>query len=100
LSPAVSGQDFCEPCSNKELDGFEAGRLLVDRYPEQYRDTGDASEIDVFAVLQLFQVNDYSGCLQHAVRKILISSKPAYRDIREARDTLTRWMQLNQGTEV
>jgi hypothetical protein len=54
------------------------------------------SEIDVFAINQLFQVNDPSGCLQHAIQKLLLSgNKPSSQSIREARDTLTRWLQLN-----
>jgi hypothetical protein len=92
----LPGRDFCEPCESKE----EATLSLSEKYPEQYKSVGDATEIDAFAVHQLFQLQDPSGCLQHASRKLLMSGTPVYRDIREARDTLTRWLQLNQGLNV
>ena len=85
--------DFCFACESKE----EVGLSLSQQYPDQYKDVGDLSEIDAFAIHQLFQLQDPSGCLQHASRKLLTSGKPSYKDIREARDTLTRWLQLNQG---
>lgn len=92
----LPGRDFCEPCENKE----EATLSLSMKYPDQYKDVGDITEIDAFAVHHLFQLQDPSGCLQHASRKLLMSGTPAYKDIREARDTLTRWLQLNQGTNT
>jgi hypothetical protein len=72
-------------------------QLLHVRYPDQYKPVGDTAEIDVFAINQMFRVQDPSGCLQHAIRKLLMSSsRPTPNaDIREARDTLTRWLQLN-----
>lgn len=71
---------------------------MAERYPDTYKSVGDMAEIDVFAVHHLFQIQDHSGCLQNASMKLLLSgaSKTTYRDIREARDTLTRWLQLNQ----
>ena len=98
----AAGQDFCEPCSNADLEGFGAGRSLVDQYPHQYKATGDITELDVFAVHQLFQIQDYSGCIQHASRKLLMAGveQPFHKDIREARDTLTRWLQLQQGMKT
>ena len=86
------GRDFCEPCENKEA----ATLSLSSKYPDQYKDVGDLTEIDAFAVHQLFQLQDPSGCLQHASRKLLVTGAPLYRDILEARDTLTRWLQLNK----
>lgn len=89
---SVSGSDFCEPCLTRD----SADSSLSDRYPEQYRSLGDLAEIDVFAVHHLFQIQDPSGCLQHASRVLLSSGQPDFRAIREARDTLTRWLQLNK----
>jgi len=94
---AVVGSDFCAPCLNKEeATGLGSQLTLADRYPEQYKSLGDATEIDAFGVHHLFQIQDPSGCLQHASRKLLVGGEPVYRDVREARDTLTRWLQLNQ----
>lgn len=91
----LPGNDFCEPCQNKDTGGLS----LSEQYPDQYKSVGDIAEIDVFVVHHLFQIQDPSGCLQHASRKLLLSGsgQPVYKDIKEARDTLTRWLQLNQG---
>ena len=93
INRAEAHQDFCEPCNSKELPGFEPGDLS-EKYPQQYKSVGDMESIDVFAVHHLFQLQDPSGCLQHASRLLL--SNPDARAVREARDTLTRWLQLNQ----
>lgn len=97
-NPASAG-DFCIPCVNREVDHPDATtQTLAERYPDQYRALGDYSEIDVYGVLHLFEIPDLSGCLQQATMKLLMTgtSQQLYRDVREARDHLTRWLQLNQ----
>lgn len=70
------------------------------KYPKYYKPVGNLQEIDVYAVHKLFKIQDPSGCIQHASKKLLLSGvrtggKSAYDDIREARDTLTRWLELH-----
>lgn len=89
---AQGGRDFCEPCENKE----EGALPLSSKYPDQYKALGDITEIDAFAVHQMFQIQDPSGCLQYASRALLMSGAPVYKNIREARDVLTRWLELNR----
>ena len=74
---------------------------LADLYPQYYRDVRHLDVIDVYRIHALFRVDDPSGCLQHADKKILLSGvrtggKPKIEDIREARDTLTRWLEMAQ----
>jgi hypothetical protein len=69
-------------------------------YPKYYKSVGSLTEIDVYAVHHLFCIQDSSGALQHASKKLLLSGvrtggKTKYQDIREARDTLNRWLELN-----
>ena len=94
--------DFCIPCLDQAAmkDDELSAQTMSNRYPENYKDLGDLSEIDVFAVHELFQIVDFSGCLHDASRKLLMSSvrngtKTQYENIKEARDSLTRWLQLN-----
>ena len=73
---------------------------LAEKYPKYYKKVGSLTEIDVYAVHHLFNIQDPSGCIQHASKKLLLSGvrtggKSAYDDIKEARDTLTRWLELN-----
>lgn len=73
-------------------------------YPKYYKDVSDVEELDVYHVHQIFNIQDPSGAIQHASKKLLLSGvrtggKSFYDDIREARDTLNRWLQINQQTK-
>lgn len=78
------------------------GKSLAQQYPQYYKDVAYLSEVDVYAVHKLFDIQDPSGCIQHASKKLLLSGvrtggKSVYDDIREARDTINRWLELNQS---
>lgn len=97
--------DFCDECTRKtntaHTNEAEASKSLSERYPQYYKPVGDLTEIDVYAVHFLFNIQDPSGALQHSSKKLLLSGvrtggKSQYKDIKEARDTLTRWLQLNE----
>lgn len=73
---------------------------LAQKYPAYYKSVQDYDYIDAYAVHHLFAIQDNSGMLQHASKKLLLSgvrsgNKSKYKDIKEARDTLNRWLELN-----
>lgn len=75
------------------------------KYPKYFRDVSHLTHIDVYAVHQLFGINDPSGCIQHASKKLLLSGtrtggKSALDDIREARDTLNRYLEMHNEKAV
>lgn len=77
---------------------------MSERYPEYYKDVSHLDEVDVYAVHELFNVGDPSGALHHASKKLLLSGqrtggKSKYKDIKEARDTLTRWLDLQDSAK-
>lgn len=112
--PSTAGSDFCHVCervhslkgwfgeltvANPELAEL-ADTSLATKYPKYYKDVQAYSDIDVYAVHLLFDVQDASGALQHASKKLLLSGvrtggKTKRNDIEEARDTLTRWLELH-----
>ena len=106
-NPTLPNEDFCTECLNqvypsvtKNVD--KAATSLSAQYPQYYKSVGDLTEIDVYAVHYLFDIQDPSGAIQHASKKLLLSGvrtggKSAYSDIKEARDTLSRWLQLNKS---
>lgn len=70
-------------------------------YPKYFKDVSDLDEVDVYQIHHLFNVQDPSGAIQHASKKLLLSgvrtgNKSAYTDVKEARDTLNRWLQINE----
>ena len=93
-------QEFCEECLTKYIaEHGQQGSSLSDQYPQYYKSVEHLMEVDVYAVHHLFGINDPSGAIQHASKKLLLSGvrtggKSVYDDIREARDTLTRWLEL------
>jgi hypothetical protein len=73
---------------------------MSQKYPKYYKSVKNIEEIDVYTVHQLFNIEDPSGCIQHASKKLLLSGvrtggKSKLEDIAEARDTLTRFLQLH-----
>jgi hypothetical protein len=103
---SIHDVDFCTSCNDQTL--FDDAPLpndasLSERYPQYYKAVGELEEIDVYAVHHLFNIQDPAGCIQHASKKLLLSGvrtggKSQFKDIKEARDTLTRWLQLNPET--
>lgn len=72
---------------------------MSDRYPAYFKDVSGLDEVDVYAVHDIFGVDDPSGCIQHASKKLLLCAKRTggkdmATEIKEARDTLTRKLQL------
>lgn len=62
-----------------------------------FKDVSHLSEIDVYRVIDLFNVTD--PCLQHALKKILVpggrgAGKGNEKDVREAIDSLNRFLQM------
>ena len=108
-------EDFCEEClafvstkavtvEEEEVPQTQETSSMAQKYPNYYKPVGNLTEVDVYAVHKLFNVQDPSGALHHASKKLLLSGvrtggKTPYKDIQEARDTLTRWLQLNDDTQ-
>lgn len=101
--PIHSNNDFCATCNAAAIDG-QLTRFsppsMSELYPMYYKDVSDLDEVDVYQVHYIFKLQDFSGCLHHSSKKILLSGvrtggKPQYTDIKEARDTLNRWLEIN-----
>ena len=107
-------EDFCEECLSIDIrnqslapskeDHLNEPTTMAQKYPKYYKPVGNLTEVDVYAVHKLFNVQDPSGAIHHASKKLLLSGvrtggKTPYKDIQEARDTLTRWLQLNDDTQ-
>jgi hypothetical protein len=80
--------------------GVASPKTMSEKYPKYFKDVSEIDEIDVYHVHKLFEVDDPSGCIHHSSKKLLLcgkrtGEKPKHKDVAEARDTLTRWLQLN-----
>ena len=66
-------------------------------HPHYHKDVRHIEYVDVYRVLQLFNVTD--PCVQHAVKKLLVAGgrgagKDISRDIQEAIDSLHRYQEM------
>ena len=80
--------------ANKQINGSK-------EYSAYFKDVSDLNEIDIYLIHHLFSIDDPSGAIQHASKKLLLAGartgeKPKYKDIKEARDTLNRWLEINK----
>lgn len=70
---------------------------LVLKHHHYFKDVSNIAEIDVYAVLKLFDVTD--PCLQHIVKKALCAGKRGHKDMMEDLqnivDTAIRAVELN-----
>lgn len=68
------------------------------KHSHYHKDVSQYDTIDVYAVCKIFDVQDTSGCLQHAIKKLLVTGKRGHKDrqtdIQNAIDTLTRLIEL------
>ena len=79
-----------------------APKKLSELYPKYFRQLPsgvDPAEIDTYVINKMFPVDDPTGCIIHARKKLLIpgvrsGGKSMLQDITEARDTLNRFIAL------
>lgn len=82
---------------------FRIGRER--KHSHYFKDVRHLSEIDVYRVCQLFGVDDPSGAIQHAIKKLLLpgqrgAGKDKRKDIKEAVDSLNRLIELLNEDEA
>lgn len=71
----------------------------ADKYPHYHKDVSNLDTIDVYQVLDLFNVTN--PCLQHIVKKALVTGgrtagKDFSQDLREIRDTAIRAVEMDE----
>ncbi|WP_051299348.1 hypothetical protein [Marinobacterium litorale] len=106
-------QEHCDWCPNApEIPDSsdhiaDAGEVvgMAALYPAYYKDVRHLDSVDVYQVHNLFGIDDPTGCIHHASKKLLLSGartggKPKRKDIQEARDTLTRWLEITEVRNV
>lgn len=117
--PAASMMDYCAECFGDIMGaGTTAERMeleaemdrqlqttdlsareqhLLQSYPAYYKDVRHLNIIDVYRVLDLFDVTDHPA--GHAAKKLLLcgvrtGGKPTRKELTEARDTIDRQLHM------
>ena len=100
-----------EYCFSKELDKILNGAFVLDtksdgverKHSHYFKDVRHLDYVDIYQVCKLFPIDDDSGAITHARKKLLVAGgrgagKDMIKDITEARDTLNRYLQI-EGIE-
>lgn len=74
------------------------------KHSHYFKPVEHLTEVDVYRVCDIFQVNDCSGATQHAIKKLLLpgqrgGGKSNTKDIKEAVDTLNRKLEMLEEDE-
>lgn len=83
-------------------------KSLAELYPKYYKAVPagvNPAEVDTYVINMMFPVDDDSGCVVHARKKLLIpgvrsGGKTLLKDVIEARDTLNRFIALHEPVEA
>ena len=67
--------DYCTQClaERNHQEQQRNKQSMAQKYPKYYKSVKGLEEIDVYTVHQLFNIEDPSGCIQHASKKLLLS---------------------------
>lgn len=93
-------EEMTESCLEEELSEYEFGDDNLEEvpHPHYFKSVKHLDYIDIYMVCKLFEVDDSSHCTQHAIKKLLMAgkrgSKDKIKDIKEARDTLKRFLNI------
>lgn len=77
---------------------------MSEKYPKYFKDVSNLDEVDTYEINRLFPIDtkdDPTGAVLHARKKLLVpgcrtGGKTFRDDIKEARDTLTRWLEMTK----
>jgi len=74
---------------------------ISEQYPHYFKDVNHLKTIDVYRVLQLFEVTN--PCVQHAIKKLLVTGKRGTKDfekdLKEAIISLQRAVEILKEDE-
>ena len=102
----------CEKCGHWHNNGelkcscyskYESVATAKLKHSHYHKDVSQYDTIDIYAVCKIFDVQDTSGCLQHAIKKLLVTGQRGHKDrktdIQNAIDTLNRLLELEHGKD-
>ena len=85
-------------CGAPKIDSVILAEKTDSKHSHYFKDVSDLDEIDVYRVCDLFEVDDASGAIQHALKKLLCSGQRGVKDYRkdleEARDSIQRKLDI------
>ena len=99
----VIAKAWSEACIKGAAGVVRPKENVLKKHNHYFKDVSDYKEIDVYALCKIFEVDDPSGCTQHAIKKLLVTGKRGHkdrlRDLQDVVDTVKRLIELETGNE-
>lgn len=87
------GELRCKQCSK-----FESLDSQKPKHSHYHKDVSQYDTIDVYALCKIFDIQDPSGCTQHAIKKLLVTGQRGHKDrlndLQDVIDTVKRLIEL------
>lgn len=68
------------------------------KHNHYHKDVSKYKSVDVYAICKIFGVQDESGCIQHAIKKLLVAGGRGYKDrqtdLQNVVDTIERLIEI------
>lgn len=95
----VRGSGLCNACYLKEQVVVPTEDSSSKRkHAHYFKDVSDFTEMDTYLLIRVWNIEDKNGALHHALKKMLDAgkrgNKDKMKDIREARDSLNRYLEI------
>lgn len=91
--PVFMGLDV----GTSDTTAYQVATSNAQKYPKYFKDVSGVDYLDVYLLLEIFDVRSHA--IGHAIKKLLLpgsrtGGKSAFDDVKEARDTLNRWLEM------
>lgn len=99
-NPSIKSLRYKQLFKNIHISSLDLYDVIENKNSHYFIDVSEFDELDVYAICKLYGVDDSSGAIHHALKKILCPGKRSggkgrQQDISEAIGSLKRYMTLN-----
>lgn len=92
--------EFTKTTMSASREELVAGVPTARKHAHYFKDVSKFDEMDTYLFCRVWKVEDYSGALHHAIKKIIDAgkrgNKDKLKDIKEAKDALNRYLEIEE----
>ena len=92
--------EFTKTTMSASREELVAGVPTARKHAHYFKDVSKFDEMDTYLFCRVWKVEDYSGALHHAIKKIIDAgkrgNKDKLKDIKEAKDSLNRYLEIEE----
>lgn len=100
VTEAELQSEFTKTTMSASREELVAGVPTARKHAHYFKDVSKFDEMDTYLFCRVWKVEDYSGALHHAIKKIIDAgkrgNKDKLKDIKEAKDSLNRYLEIEE----